>query len=109
MTVSMTMISAPTLEELEGLCDVVHQPQAHDHIETFCKRVLEDVALLEAVARGIDALGLEHEARLIELALTSINAQQEVRSGVHRIGRPIAGVAAQVEHAMAFERSSHDL
>jgi hypothetical protein len=93
------------LDQLERLGYVVQKAQAESDVEwTLARQVdIEDVCHLEPIPVPVDALRLENELRLVDVHLTSVDPEDEVRAGLHRGERPKAGVAPEVEDAFPGE------
>jgi hypothetical protein len=93
------------VEQLDGLCHVIEQAQAEHHVVAPLDRVPEEIALLEAIARAVQALGFKDEVGLLDVHLAGVDAQDEVGVRLGREQRPVAGVAAQIEHSAAAQRA----
>ncbi len=84
---------------------MIEQAQAEHHVVASLDRVREEIALLEAIARAVHALGFKDEVGLLDVHLARVDAQDEVGVRLGREQRPVVGVAAQIEHSAAAQRA----
>ena len=84
---------------------MIHQPQTEHDVEAaeLPQVDVEDVALYEPVAAGVDLVDLEDQPGLIYVHLSAIDGDQVITTVLKGQQRPVAGVAAQIEHTLAFE------